>query len=312
MIPVSHFDEEIPFSFDLISPDPYFNNYTEVNPLSGSESVYYFSNLPAQGNAPQDNEQNPLLFPGDVLANHSLPVRPKRFTHTHDAALQNAQVDVIDILRAETMWQTKTPAVDVQSIAMDLSALPDGCYRLQIGREQVMDFYLTNAITPYRFGIIDIFPGGPGQFSHIPDNHRTIDSEGQIIPKRFSLNLNSRPTYWRYYIFKSPGEDHLYENFQVSGISKRVQGSDSDEISITFTEVEQTLIDGRSARVFVSNKAIPLYEKPGDVYEITFKSDLPHERGASAFKLPYARSENTRLVEIAGKRHMYSDVFVYL
>ena len=64
MIPVSHFDEEIPFSFDLISPDPYFNNYTEVNPLSGSESVYYFSNLPAQGNAPQDNEQNPLLFPG--------------------------------------------------------------------------------------------------------------------------------------------------------------------------------------------------------------------------------------------------------
>lgn len=312
MNPISQFDDELPFSFNLICTDPNFINYTDANPISGGEAIYYFSNLTRQTAKTKNADRFPLRFPNEALSNHLLPIRPKRFSYNLDSKLKNVQIKITDFMSDEPVWKVNAQNPDASNIPLDLRTLPDGHYRLNVNGKDTLDFYLTDALIANRFAVIEIFPGGPAQTKHIPGNQGIINTKGQATPKTFSLSLDNRATYWRYYIFRSPTEEHIYKNFNVSGTSKKTHGKESGNGSLQFSETEQIQIDGRSARVFISDKTIPLYEKPGEAYEIIFKSNTQSERSVKAFKLPYANGKNTRLVEIDGKRYMYSDVFVYL
>ncbi len=307
--------ESAPFSFDLISADPLLFNYTDAEMAPGTrvlaEQVYYFNNL---GDSLNEEGGRHLLHPsGQALAAEPLPVRARRFKHRLEQPAGATGLSVVDTLAGDPVWRSAplTPAAHV--VPIDLGSLPDGRYRLRVDERDAMAFYLSDVSAAGRWGVVDIFPGGPAMAGRVPDNQRVLDDAGHPLAKTFAIHLNNRSTLWRYYIVNPNPEDHSYDGHRVEGIAKRVpKQADQQGTPISFAERGPTRVDGRLARVFESTQPITLHEKPGDEHEFAFKANGQGERGGRPFRLPYATGESTRLEEVAGARRMVSEIYVYL
>jgi hypothetical protein len=314
---LSLYAETTPFSFDLISADPGLLTYTDAamagDAASPAEQVYYFDNL---GHAADDGEANErrLLHPArQALAAGPLPVRPRRFSQSIEKPAAGARLSVVDTLRGEPVWQSAPLTRDPHAVPLDLAALPDGRYRLQLKKKEVLAFYLSDVSAAGRWGVVDIFPGGPAMVDRVPEGCRVLDEAGRPLPKTFVIRLNNRSTIWRYYIVNPNPEDHSYDGHRVEEVARRTpKRAEQRGTPFTFTEVAPTRVAGQPARVFESTRPIALCERPGDEYEFMFRANGQAERGGRAFRLPYARGEATRLEEVSGARRMVSEIYVYL
>lgn len=309
------YSENAPFSFDLISADPHLLNYTDVDRAAGAgvlaEQLYYFNNL---GDAVDEAGDRRLLHPrGLALAAGPLPVRARRFTHRLEHPAEVAGLSVIDTLTGDPVWRSAPVAPAARAVPIDLASLPDGRYRLREDERDAMAFYLSDAPSAGRWGVVDIYPGGPAMAGRVPESLRVLDDAGHPLPKTFAIRLNNRATLWRYHIVNPNPDDHSYDGHQVEGIFRRTpKQSDQQGAPIQFVEKAPMRVDGRPARVFESVQPIALYERPGDAHEFFFKANGQGERGGRAFRLPYATGESTRLEEIDGARRMVSEIYVYL
>jgi hypothetical protein len=311
---LTRYDERTPFAFDLVSSDPSLLTYTDSQAVPGTttsaESVHYFSNLEDHP-APDQGAKRQLLHPaGQALAQPPLPVRPRRFTLPAQASAEISGASIVDEFHDEPMWHGRPSRGG--GIAVDLGALPDGRYRLRRAGQDDQFFYLSDAAAASRWGVVEIFPGGLAMSGRVPENCRIIDAAGHPSPKHFTLWLNSRRSFWRYYIIHDNAEDRTYDSFRVEGGQRRTAGGPDPEARFSFTEAKPRRLDGRQARVFESDQPIPLLERPGDAYEFAYRANGAGERGGRAIKLPYATTANARLEEISGVRRMCSEIYVYL
>lgn len=314
---LSLYAETSPFSFDLISADPGLLTYTEAETAgdagSPAEQVYYFNNL---GDAAEDaaGEERRLLHPpGRALAAGPLPVRPRRFSHQIGKPAAGARLSVLDTLHGEPVWQSAPLTRDTRAVPLDLGSLPDGRYRLRLGQQDALAFYLSDLSAAGRWGVVDIFPGGPAMADRVPEGCRVLDALGRPLPKAFAIRLNSCGSIWRYYIVNHNPEDHSYDGHRVEQVARRMpKRAEPRGAPFSFTELAQTRVAGQPARVFESTRPIALRERPGDEYEFMFRANGQAERAGRAFRLPYASGEATRLEEAGGARRMVSEIYVYL
>lgn len=299
------YEEAGPLSFDLVSDDPYLLNYTDGEPAEG---LYYFNNL---GDAPDAADL--LHPPGQALAAGPLPVVAKRFRHRLDQPIGNACLSVVDSLNDAPVWQNPACAPETRDCALDLSALADGRYRLLLDGRELRVFYLSDQPAATRWGVVDIYPGGPGMPGRVPPMRQVVDDSGRPLPKSFAIRMTTRSTLWRYYIVNPNTEDRRYEGHRVEGVARRqAKHAERPAAPFAFEEMGQTQVDGREARVFESTQPIPLREHPGVEYEFTFRANGQGERGGRALKLPYARAQASRLETLDGARRMVSEIYVYL
>jgi len=307
--------ESAPFSFDLISADPLLFNYTDAGMAPGTgvlaEQVYYFNNL---GDSVDDEGGRNLLHPsGQALSAGPLPVRARRFKYRREQPGGAGGLSVVDTLAGDPVWRSPPLAPAAQVVPIDLASLSDGRYRLREDERDALAFYLSDMPSAGRWGVLDIYPGGPAMAGRVPDNQRVLDDAGHPLAKTFAIHLSNRSTLWRYYIVNPNPEDHSYDGHRVEGVSRRApKQADQQGTPISFVEREPTRVDGRLARVFEATQPIALYEKPGDEHEFIFKANGQGERGGRPFRLPYASGEATRLEEVAGARRMVSEIYVYL
>jgi hypothetical protein len=262
-----------------------------------------------------------LLHPaGQPFAQPALPVRPHGFTHTFAKPVTAARLQLLDVLRRQPVWEAQTSEQAVQAWNIDLHALPSGRYLLTADDAETndavaLDFYLSEAPAANQWGVVEIFPGGPNQFAHIPQACQVIDAAGQPQARNFTIALERRQTFWRYYVFDPSRPDAPEEDYKVIGKSKRGSAANSaDATDIQFNRREEPVtLNGRRAVVFESEQAVALCQLPGDDdYQFMLQESGRSDQAARRIKLPFAQPAATRLEVAADGTRMCSEIFVYL
>ena len=317
------YDETAPFSFNLVNTDPLFDTYTDgtvESAASARDTIRYFSN--SEANIAEVFGQQRLLLhlAGQPFSQPALPVRPHGFTHTFASPVTSARLQIRDVLRRQPVWEAQTPEQPVPVWNIDLRALPTGRYVLTVDSAETsdsaaLDFYLSDAPAANQWGLVEIFPGGPNQAAHIPQACQAIDVAGQAHACVFTIALERRQTFWRYYVFDPSRPDAQEEDYKVIGKSKRGGAADSaDATDIQFNRRDEPVtLNGRRAVVFESEQAVALCQLPGDDdYQFMLQESGRSDQAARRIKLPFAKPAATRLEVAAGGTRMCSEIFVYL
>ncbi len=317
------YDETAAFTFNLVNTDPLFDTYTDgtvESPASPRDTVRYFSNR-EENVADLFGQQRRLLHPaGQPFAQPALPVRPRVFTHTFKQPVTAAKLQVLDALRRQPVWESQTPEQAVRAWNIDLHALPSGRYVFTVDGAETndvaaLDFYLSEASAANQWGVVEIFPGGPNQAAHFPEACQVIDAAGQAQARNFTIALERRQTFWRYYVFDPSRPDASEEDYKVIGKSKRGSMADSADITdIQFIRRDEPVtLNGRRAVVFESEQAVALCQLPGEEdYQFLLQESGRSDQAARRIKLPFAQPAATRLEAAAGGTRMCSEIFVYL
>lgn len=311
---LTNFDGPMPFAFDLLSTDPNLLTYTDAAFPSRSETadatVHYFSNL-GNGSGPVEEPDGHLLHPpGQATSQAPLPVRSRIFTLSPVLTGDAAEARLMDGFGTETGWRRRIECG--RGLTVDLASLAEGRFHLRLPGQPEWAFYLSDGILPQRWGVVEIFPGGRTLADRVPEQSRVLDAHGQPHPRRFLIRLDARRVHWRYYIIPTQIEDRSYESFRVEGSLRHQAGRQGTPSALDFREMTPCQVQGRPARVFESEAPIPLLERPGEAYDVFFRSGSHAARGMKAIKLPCARAETARLEEIDGIRRMCSEIYVYL
>lgn len=332
---LKQFDETAPFTFALTSSDPALNNYTDVD-LGGvdvRESIFYFDNRDDHATGTSGQPRQMLHEPDKPFAHGAVPVRTKISSLSASEHKGNTEFKITEPLGDQVVLQGTIPQKD-SPVSMDLRAAPEGLYRLHIGSE-TKQFYLSDQLAVRRWGAISIYAGGTRQ-SNLPQNCRAIASDGGIHLKTFTLSLESRKTFWRYYIISS---DRSKVSYEVVCNEKHPSAPDHSQVAFSLLEKPEE-VDGRRTWVFESDSPLPLLLSPRNtltlaLYRKETKSDQEPEikaprnleqkangkRLGKPRNLPYAQPSSLVACEhppSAGtgqgkeKRRMCSEIFVYL
>jgi hypothetical protein len=229
----------------------------------------------------------------------------------------------VDNLHGHPVWKSQTPEQPVQAWNIDLRAQPPGRYTLAVDGATVLDFYLSEAPVAKRWGVVEIFAGGPNQVKHIPQACQAIDAGGQGHTRSFSIALDSSKTLWRYYIFDReqgdvPGGEYAIVDKRRNGTSVGRDGANGIEF---IRRDDPKTLDGRPVLVLQSRQALTLSQFPGDA-DHQFTLEVKRSDAAPLqIKLPFAQPATTRFVpaeidkesaaESSKKGRMCSEMFVY-
>jgi hypothetical protein len=312
--PLRLFDETTPFAFALTGPAAQITSFTEIDPAaaaSPSTSLYSFNNREEQV-ATFDGEECLLLHPpGAPFASAAVPVRPPRFVHRFAKPVRAAAVQVSDMLRNK-VFDTRTPAQETSALPVDLSRVPEGRYRLTVNNRDPVEFYLSVVAPAARWGMIEIFAGGPAM-KGLPKRCRVLGPDGTPgPPATFVLALEPRRSIWRYYVVSQNSADRTYDGYGIAGGPPRGAKANGNG-TIAFSAPAKQKINGKDVWIFESAAAIPIFEQPGDRHEFTLKNNAKGGGGAGPFTLPYAQPDTTRLLPGPdGKPRNCSEIFVYL
>lgn len=321
------FNETAPFAFDLISVGSELASYTEIAPAQTAmpgAAVYYFSNLQDYGAAAAGAVaagSQWLHPPDDPFKGGPLPVKPAQFTYACVKPVSAAQARVLDALGREVR-SFATPAQATAVLSLDLTGLPPGRYRLKLDGADDYDFYLSGSANPRRWGVVEIFAGGPAMPS-IPQPCRVLkDGAALNPPAAFVISLPPRASRWRYYIVSQSPADRAYADFTIAGSLRNGavrngsvrngNGAASAKAAppMSFLPAVSRQFNGQAAWVFESTTPIPLYEYPSDHYEFSL---LAAGRSGGGVSLPYANAATTRLERAAGgDPQPWSEIYVYL
>src|SRR5882724_4662309 len=309
------FDEAAPLTFTLTNSDPMLANYTDIGLSDGgdpSECIYYFDNV-ADYQAETFGQRRQLLHPpGKTFAHAVLPVRHKISSYALSPAFKGGDVNVIANLGEQVMWQASAPA-NAHTVPLDLRLLPEGRYKLAIGGNVVLEFYLSDQLATRQWGAVAIYAGGRVQAGLLPKSCCALDSAGGPNPKTFTLALDSRKTIWRYYIIDPTGKQD-YGGYELSGASKTMaqpDGSSAGEVRFV-RRGETAPLNGHTAWVFESQSPLPLLQYPADQLSLTLRPNGQGPRGGRAIKLPYAQTGSIVMTDGPEPRQPCSEIFVYV
>lgn len=285
-----------PLSFALSVIDGDLASFTDTGSTvtgAADATVFSFSNVSDDDDSPNGASETILLHPpGNVFANSLVPVQPSRFTYT--AAAQNsAALQIVDAL-GNLVWVQDPSTQGLTSVAIDLSNLSEGRYRLNCGGDAPYDFYRTATPAAAVWAFIDIYP------ARIP--------AGTQSPATFLLSLSPRSSFWRYYIVSQSPVERSYQDYRIL-FSSPSGAATNGTPTISFSGPALQQVNGLPAWVFESEQPIPLYQYPGDHYALTLNGIGKNHR----IPLPFAQANTTRLdLRPDGTVQYYSELFVHL
>jgi hypothetical protein len=310
---LKQFDETAPFTFTLTSSDAALNNYTDVDlsHIDIRESIFHFDNR-GDHSIQALGESRQLLHPPDnPFAQGAILVRPKLSSFEPSPSTTGGDLKITEPLGSQPIWQAPVPEPG-KPVQLDLHRFPEGLYSLQTKNGPPQQFLLTDELALRRWGVISIYAGGSRQSSHLLEKCRVIDGDGIIHPKIFTLALESRKTFWRYYIIPAAEKQDL-GHYELVGASKKTPGSSSSENEIPFTLLPGTTpVDGRTAWVFESKSPLPFLLSPTNAFSLSLRPNKNGKLGQRAIRLPYAQPTSVAAKEGTEPRRLCSEIFVYV
>ncbi|MFA5354418.1 MAG: hypothetical protein WC291_09320 [Thermodesulfovibrionales bacterium] len=291
--PVAPLDGELRLSFCLRPTTPFLVSYSDLPLESTQGRIYRMSNLIS-------NQKNGLLLltsdtVGGFLSNDDLiDLRPLSFMQSFSSAGAFGSVEVVDE-GGRTVQKETVPAVEgICSCAVRLSE--PGRYLLKTDGVQKLKFYASNELSAQAgFGVIDIFISNA-----VPPAYRCTDSLHDATHRTYTVRLDRRRPYWRYYV-----------------VLKYRTGVAPEDLSIAFPDpgvsfsrlAPVVLAEGMQAVPFVSTKEIGLHDSP--VKGIQLKKVSGSSPGV--FEIDGLPNGSYRAITPSPEEgRVYSEIFVYI
>jgi len=311
---MGRFDETFPFTFRLENTDPLLDSYTDLErgPSAGpAEALFHFNNAADRQGEVFGAARQLLRDPSAPLADASLRAMPAVFDYRPDGpATTGRNLQVSDPLSGQTVWQSPagTPSAPIR---VDLRGLPEGRYNRTMGETKLDPFYLSNLPAARQWGAVSIYIGGQPQSLRLPVPCQSIDATGAVTPRTFTLALESRKTYWRYYVIDPAGKQD-FGSYELSA-TFRNPPSRTLPPEIAFLRLpEPATVDGRTAWVFEAQSPLPLLHSPFSANLALTLRPANGRRGERALTLPYAQASGLVRRSQSQPRSWCSEVFVYV
>ena len=300
------FDESCPFTFTLTSSGALdsYTDFTSGRNAAPVKDLFYFDNTASHQTEVMGAQRQLLHTPDGAFTDAPVPVRPRIFNYVPESLSSQGELQVIEPLTREALWQSPGGS------AVDLRRLPEGRYQLVLDGKDLDRFFLSDRPAAQQWGAISIYAGGSRQAPKLPAACRTIDSDGAITFRTFTLSLEARKTIWRYYVIDPAGKQD-FSGYELTGTVRKPQPGAASEI-IFARSPETKLIDGRKAWVFESQLELPLLQAPANELSLTLRPAGNGTRGERNIRLPYARPESLALKNGTGPGSSCSEIFVYV
>lgn len=272
--------------FFILSDNPQFTNFSDLDLNQKPRQIYYFNNLAA-------NKTTVFGLPGNVLLMHTndkvtndhlVNVVPDsyRFDMTGTGPEKTAKIISIDnssevISKDFSSVNNNYPC---QFILMDLDY---GRYKLQFDGLDLDTFYYGQGLLGRKiFGIIEIFSTAAGEY-------KFFTSGNKPQPREYVIAIDNRKTLWRYLVQSRNG------------------------IALPDPEIKQASVPWNFNRIssseFISAVPMPLQEAP--IKEIQLKSDKNDNGSVVVKDLPNPGTELIKPDPVDPTK-VYSDVYVYI
>ncbi|MDX1908556.1 MAG: hypothetical protein SF053_16080 [Bacteroidia bacterium] len=288
-------------SFMILVDDQYYLNYSQLPFLDAGE-VHHFSNLTTHTTK---DKKKTWLHAGPVMGTpvQTVSVRPRTFDQVFSQDVRPQDIK-LTTPRGEELRPAFLSADEAQRRhTLSLAHLPDGPYTLSGGGVSASLYSLEP--TPRQcLGLVDIYLD-PG----VPAGQRLFDGKA-LTERDFSIEAETRSTYWRYYIIDK--RDAQYADFEVSVKNKpSVSFSSPREIRLRSPMPSQ---EGTPALCITSTEPIPLGEQIQDAYELRMKKPSKGKSAVASIRLPVPAPENLKADKPEGKGEMtlFSDLYVYV
>ena len=312
------FDEAVPFTFRLTNTDPLLESYTDLDrgPSSGpAESLFHFDNAAARQAEVFGAERLLLNDPAAPLADAALPVMPFIFDFPRVSSPASDQsLKIVEPLSGQTLWHSPAIAPSTAPsapIRADLRSLPEGRYHRVLGETQLTPFFLSHLPAARQWGAISIYIGGQAQSPHLPGACQSIDAAGEVTSRTFTLALQSRSTYWRYYVIDPAGKQDFGSYELIATLRNPPSRTASSEI-VFLRSPQPVSIDGRAAWVFESQSPLPLLYSPSSLNLALTLRPANGKHGERALALPYAQPTGLVYRNQSQPHSWCSEVFVYV
>jgi len=308
------FDEAVPFTFRIVNSDPLLESYTNLDrgaDVGPSESLFHFDNTADRQEEVFGASRKLLHDPAKPLTDAVLLVVPPIF----DYPFANSQpltrnLQVIDPLSGEILWQSPISKPPVP-IRVDLRSLPEGRYNLASGKKQLSPIYLSHLSATRYWGVVSIYIGGSAQSLHLPAACQSIDRAGTVTSRTFTLALQSRSTYWRYYVIDPTGKQD-FGNYELTAVVRNPPSRSASSQIVFLRQPQPVSVDGRAAWIFEAQSPLPLLHSPSTLNVALTLRPANGKRGERALALPYAQPTGLVHRDQSQPRSWCSEVFVYV
>lgn len=246
--PVKPIENDLKFTFTLSLKKPYFINYSALPLDSEQDQIYYGHNL-------NDNPKNSkLLLTSDMISGYltgsdRIYLRPQVFQYTFKSSNSKISVEIVDELNNSVYKKNVSVFEGIASFPVDLRSYRPGKFTLKIDGVQELVFYADSELIGKNiFAIVEIFKN-----SSVPSAYRFTDTNNNVVEKTYTLRIDKRSTYWKYYIT-------LKYNSQIAPEDLSIAHPDP---LVGFTrQVTELLPDGLSAAPFLSDTELALVDEP--------------------------------------------------
>lgn len=275
-------------SFWLYLSDGYFFSYTNL-PIHTSQitTILYFN--------AQNNPQSRTLHPGEFIDEKDLQlIRPSYFELP--AQSKERTVSILDLFGQEKGRFSSLPD---QKLSLNLQGWEEGKYAIYEGDQCLESFILLDPPNLRRPLALFDLPLDQLMKKEIIEH---IQSDDYPPPLNYEVKMNTRYTYWRYFIIPK------YEG------NKNKMTIDTGDKSIKFKGPEEaTIPNGSKALMFESNQALALQEVSPYRFQLIKKKDAKGKDVNKILKrLPSPSLGLIKPNEQGQEEKVYSDIFVYI
>jgi len=202
-----------PLAFWLVARDPALAAYTALpEDLTSTDAVVWLDNR-----APAANGRRVVIQEADMPLRR-LAVRPSGFRHALQPGIEGQQLEVLRAGDGAVVLDRVAPdgRPFTDALDIDLSAEPDGRYRLRLDGATLQDFLLARTTPRGAFAILEVYAGGPDQ--SLPPEAQSVREDGRRVvpPPIYEIRLAARRARWRYWLRPRTGAPDL-SDWRVHG-----------------------------------------------------------------------------------------------
>ncbi len=308
------FDESLPFTFTLKNNDPLLESYTDLDRGTAdgpAATLFHFDNATNREGEFFGATRQLLNDPSNHLTDAVLSVLPSVFDYMpEDPAASGKSLQIKDPLSGQIVWQcpVNKPSAPLR---VDLRSLPEGRYNRTMDSIELKPFYLSNRPAAQQWGACSIYIGGQMQAPYLPAQCQSIDQSGVTRQRTFTLVLESRKTYWRYYIIDPAGKQDFGSYELIGTLRNPLARSIASEIEF-LRSPDPATVDGRTAWVFEAQTPLPLLHSPSSMHLTLTLRPANGKRGERSLALPFANAGGLVRRNTSQPRSWSSEVFVYV
>lgn len=297
--PLRPLEKALKLSFAIASANPYLTNFSNLPLDGGNDQVYHLHNL-------NDNPQGGKFLltserTSDRLTQHDrIKLKPQSFQYTSKVNTSQAEIDVVNDTGKMVLKKLVETTEGIISCPVNLKDGPPGKFILKVEGTRELEFYASNELMSKSiFAVIDVF-----FTDNVPDAYRLIDDDNKPLPKTYTLRIDRRETYWRYYVVMKYRTDTSSGDLSIT--SPDISGS-----PVVFEkQSRQQISDGTKAVPFVSNRPIPFRQSP--VKGVQLKK-ANGSGGSGIFEIDNLPNPSVAALKPDGSTNkVYSEIFVYI